>query len=269
MTGFISNKLWVTNGKLTGLVPTGVANIKSAINDGCGFVDFHGHGAETIWATHPHNNFDIWVPSPTGGIFANDIQTLSNGDKLPIVTVEACSTAKFASSSNCFNWAFIHNSNGGAIGAFGATGIGYSYTGTGVIQGLIGKIGLDTFKAYKLDKAISFGEMWSKALGRYIKVSMSDVDYKTVEEWQSFGDPTLTIAEKSQPPLKPSTPNGPPSGNTGTEYTYTTSTTDPESDKIYYLFDWGDGSTSGWVGPFNSGATASAKKPGVSKAHMI
>jgi len=260
MTGFAPNKLWVTNGKLTSLAPTGVANIKSAINSGCGFVDFNGHGNTNVWATHPHDNFGLWVPTPIGHITSSDIQTLSNGNKLPIVTVEACSTAKFASDTNCFNWAFLYNSNGGAIGTFGATGIGYSYIGTGVIQGLIGKIGLDTYKAYKLDQATTFGEMWSRALNRYIKSGMTDADYKSVEEWQAFGDPTLAIGEKSQAPAKPATPNGPPSGEVGTEYTYTTSTTDPDGDKVSYMFDWGDGTFSGWIGPINSGATASAKK---------
>ena len=261
MTGFAPNKLWVTNGKLTA-VGAGVTNIKSAINTGCGFVDFNGHGNTNIWATHPHDNFGIWVPTPStpGGIRNTDIQTLSNGNKLPIVTVEACSTAKFASDTNCFNWAFLYNSNGGAIGSFGCTGLGYSYIGTGVIQGLIGKIGLDTYKAYKVDQATTFGEMWSRALNRYIKSGMDDVDYKTVEEWQAFGDPTLAIGEKSNPPVKPTTPDGPATGEVGTEYTYTTSTTDPDGDKISYMFDWGDGTFSGWVGPINSGATASAKK---------
>jgi len=265
MTGFIADKLWASNGMLTGFVPTGVANIKTAFNAGCGFVDFNGHGNTNIWATHPHQDFSTWVPTPVGGIRSSDIQTLSNGEKLPIVTVEACDTARFADDTNCFNWVFLYNSNGGAIGTFGATGIGYSYIGTGVVQGLIGKIGLDTYKAYKINGATSFGEMWSQALGRYIKPGMTDADYKSVEEWQAFGDPTLSIAEKSDPPAKPATPSGPASGKVGTEYTYTTSTTDPNGDKIYYMFNWGDGTTSGWVGPSNSGATASAKKTWTTK----
>jgi len=261
MTGFAPNKQWVTNGKLTA-VGAGVTNIKTAINTGCGFVDFSGHGNTNIWASHPHDNFGVWVPTPStpGGIRSIDIQSLSNGNKLPIVTVEACSTSKFASDTNCFNWAFLYNTNGGAIGSFGCTGLGYSYLGTGVTQGLIGKMGLDTYKAYKLDQATTFGEMWSKALNRYIKSSMDDTDYKSVEEWEAFGDPTLAIGEKSNPPAKPATPSGPASGGAGTEYTYTTSTTDPDGDKVSYMFDWGDGSFSVWVGPINSGATASAKK---------
>jgi hypothetical protein len=260
MTGFAVNKIWATNGKLTSVTPNGITNIKNAINDGCGFIDFSGHGNTNVWATHPNDNFNIWVPTPKGRIVSSDIETLSNGDKLPIMTVEACSTAKFNKDANCLNWAFLSNSNGGAIGTFGATGLGYGYTGTGIVQGLIGKIGLDTYKAYKVDQAITFGEMWAGGLNRYIKSRMDEADYKTIEEWQAFGDPTLAIGEKSQAPEKPATPTGTASGKVGKEYTYTTSTTDPDGDNIFYMFDWGDGTFSGWVGPINSGETVSAKK---------
>ena len=58
----------------------------------------------------------------------------------------------------------------------------------------------------------------------------------------------------------PNTPNvdGPRIGKVGEEYTYTADTTDPDGDQLYYWFDWGDGTSSGWVGPYDSGATASA-----------
>ncbi|MCX6671727.1 MAG: C25 family cysteine peptidase, partial [Euryarchaeota archaeon] len=199
MVGFVADKLWASNGKLSGWAPTGVANIKSAINAGCGFVDFSGHGNTNIWATHPHDDFGTWIPTPAMGIKSSDIQTLSNGNKLPIVAVDACSTAKFASDTNCFNWAFLYNSNGGAIGTFGCTGLGWGIPGSGYTSGLVGKMSLDTFKAYKIDQATTFGEMWSRALNRYIKSNMDATDYKMVEEWQAFGDPTLTIGEQSQP----------------------------------------------------------------------
>jgi len=54
-------------------------------------------------------------------------------------------------------------------------------------------------------------------------------------------------------PDKPSRPNGPSSGQVGTEYTYTSSTTDTDGDEIYYWFDWNDGGNSGWLGPYDSG----------------
>jgi hypothetical protein len=43
-----------------------------------------------------------------------------------------------------------------------------------------------------------------------------------------------------------------------TSLTYSSSTTDPEGDQIYYYFDWDDGTSSGWMGPYNSGQAVTA-----------
>lgn len=59
-------------------------------------------------------------------------------------------------------------------------------------------------------------------------------------------------------PTKPSTPSGPASGGINQVYTYSSSTTDPDGDQVFYWFDWGDGTNSGWLGPYNSGVTTSA-----------
>ncbi|MCD6236862.1 MAG: PKD domain-containing protein, partial [Thermoplasmata archaeon] len=50
-------------------------------------------------------------------------------------------------------------------------------------------------------------------------------------------------AEENKPPNKPTKPSGPTNGKAGTSYSYSTSTTDPDGDKVRYLFDWGDGKT--------------------------
>ena len=60
------------------------------------------------------------------------------------------------------------------------------------------------------------------------------------------------------PPNKPDRPSGQTRGKWGTKYTYTTSTIDPDNDQIWYNFSWGDGTYSGWVGPYTSGQTGSA-----------
>ena len=59
-------------------------------------------------------------------------------------------------------------------------------------------------------------------------------------------------------PDSPCKPNGPSNGEIGIDYTYSTFTTDPQSDQVYYLFNWGDGTESGWLGPFPSGETIEA-----------
>ena len=63
---------------------------------------------------------------------------------------------------------------------------------------------------------------------------------------------------ENQRPNKPSRPSGPSSGNINEEYTFSTSTIDPDGDEIFYLFDWGDGHTSFWYGPYDSGEECSA-----------
>jgi len=80
----------------------------------------------------------------------------------------------------------------------------------------------------------------------------AECDYTIVEQ-------AVVICPTNSPPAKPVKPAGQTNGKINVEYTYATSTTDPNGDQVYYWFDWGDGTNSGWVGPYASGATGSAK----------
>jgi hypothetical protein len=251
MDGFVPTRIWASNGEVRR-----ATNIDEAINKGAGFVDFSGHGNPWLWSTHPHENEDVWLP--VGGYSNEDIKGLVNGDKLPMVITGACSTSKFNAVRDCFGWSFLSNPNGGGIISCGATALGYADWGKNAANVCIEKMCINMFKAYKQQGAITFGEMWGKAINNYILPNMDKYDYKTVEEWEPFGDPSLSIAAESKPPLKPAKPSGPISGTAGVEYTYSSTTTDPEGDDIYYLFDWGDGETSGWIGPYPSDATVEA-----------
>jgi hypothetical protein len=71
--------------------------------------------------------------------------------------------------------------------------------------------------------------------------------------------PILHVTVVGNAPEKPATPTGQIRGKTGTEYIYSTSTTDPdENETIYYRWDWGDGNVSDWLGPYASGEIANA-----------
>ena len=52
----------------------------------------------------------------------------------------------------------------------------------------------------------------------------------------------------------PDTPNiqGKINGKIGIDYTYTFTASDPDSDQIFYYVEWGDGTKSGWLGPYYS-----------------
>jgi outer membrane protein assembly factor BamB len=70
------------------------------------------------------------------------------------------------------------------------------------------------------------------------------------QSWHSYLS-ALQIVD-SQPPSTP-TIDGPPSGRIGRTYRYTVLSTDLDGDGISYYFDWGDGTNTGWIGPYESG----------------
>ena len=64
---------------------------------------------------------------------------------------------------------------------------------------------------------------------------------------------SINITSKMLPnPEKPNKPEGPTSGVIYENYTYTSSTTDPNGDQVYYKWDWGN-EISAWDGPYDSG----------------
>jgi hypothetical protein len=68
----------------------------------------------------------------------------------------------------------------------------------------------------------------------------------------------LSLWVTSDPPAQPTRPVGPTLGIWFMDYSYTSTTTEPDDEQIYYRFDWGDGNTSGWLGPYLSGQPGTA-----------
>ena len=103
------------------------------------------------------------------------------------------------------------------------------------------------------------GHAWSK--DQMAPMINWDYSYGTwrgvIECCLLFGDPAqmLKTPHPSQAPNKPTKPVGPALGIWNQQYSYSSQTSDPEGEQIYYLFDWGDGSSSGWIGPYTSGQT--------------
>jgi outer membrane protein assembly factor BamB len=56
----------------------------------------------------------------------------------------------------------------------------------------------------------------------------------------------------NQPPYTP-TINGPLIGKTGQKHEFNIEATDPEGNDLSYYVDWGDGTNTGWMGPYPSG----------------
>jgi hypothetical protein len=102
-------------------------------------------------------------------------------------------------------------------------------------------------------------------------LSISGLDYLTnYTVWVNASDPMgtsivvrkwyvfTTIEFINTPPQKPDRPSGTMAGKVNMNYTYWTSTVDVDGDQLWFWFEWGDGTNSGWVGPYDSDMTGSA-----------
>ncbi|MGF3555127.1 MAG: agmatine deiminase family protein [Thermoplasmatota archaeon] len=69
---------------------------------------------------------------------------------------------------------------------------------------------------------------------------------------------SFTMINLNNPPDKPEKPSGVSEGKPQIEYTFNTSTLDPDSDQVYYKWSWGDGNFSDWLGPYTSGEIVNA-----------
>jgi hypothetical protein len=83
--------------------------------------------------------------------------------------------------------------------------------------------------------------------------------YWKIVAWDQTGNfkegPIWHFTTLNTPNNAPNTPtiSGPDSGKPGSTYKYTITATDPDLDMIYGYIDWGDDTTTDWVGPYDSG----------------
>jgi hypothetical protein len=79
---------------------------------------------------------------------------------------------------------------------------------------------------------------------------------KTGAFWMDNRNGNADIYFAAITPGAPDAPTitGPASGDAKTAYDYKFVTTDYQGDQVLYYVDWGDGTNTGWIGPFASGA---------------
>ncbi|HEC82267.1 MAG TPA: peptidase C25, partial [Thermoplasmatales archaeon] len=214
MEGFEGVKLYTSTGTLTG--PDDVIN---AVSQGCGFLNFEGHGNPASWATHPPHDEETWI----AGLDIPDMIKLSNKDMYPVCVVGGCHNSQFNVSllnllkfkeiyeiyyksewsPECWSWWLTRGIDRGAIAAIGCTGLGYGYVGDynsdgipDAIQGLGGWIDIEFFRIYGQEEKEILGEVHGTAISNYVAtfpVMNDQIDCKTVQEWVLLGDPTLMI----------------------------------------------------------------------------
>lgn len=90
---------------------------------------------------------------------------------------------------------------------------------------------------------------------KYIQTSTYNIRAKAKDEHNyegAWSDLFTFVVGDNQVPSVPEI-NGTTKGKPNIEYTYKLKSTDPNNDDVYYYVDWGDGTNTGWIGPFTSG----------------
>ena len=98
--------------------------------------------------------------------------------------------------------------------------------------------------------SVTMSHSWSGQGTFRVKVRAKD-SHNNQSAWSAAHEMIVV----GQPPHTPSAPTGPDSGNPGTSYSFTATTTDPNEDQISFQFDWGDGIHSNWSTFVDSGSS--------------
>jgi len=229
--GYTCDKIYEASGGST-------SDIINSLNDGRSLCIYSGHGYSGGWGCVPFDQ--------------SDINSLTNDGMYPFVCSHACSTNPFG-NSECFGETWLRAENKGGIAFWGASASTY-WDEDDILERAM-------FQAWWSDGLEWIGGMTDMALiYLYQNYSGGGLSQYYFECYNINGDPSLRLwsDNPSGSPATPTQPDGPTEGIINEEYTFSSSTTDPEGDDLYYMFDWGDNTNSGWIGPYTSGQTVQA-----------
>ena len=112
-----------------------------------------------------------------------------------------------------------------------------------------------TEKAYPNKETVTLSHNWSVKDKEDFNIKVKSIDVYGLESNWSDSFKVTIINNK---PNKPSKVQGNLKGVPEIEYEFSSKAIDPDGHQLYYLFDWGDGTVSNWLGPYGSGETINA-----------
>ncbi len=207
MPEFRHVKLWASDGSFKNWV-----DVVTAVNKGCGFLWWSGHGNPKSWATHPPDDNETWIY----GLRLRNLPFLHNRYKLPVcITGSGCYNNMFNVSLRnkrwvyglptpyCLSWALMIQRDGGTIATIGATAFSYESPDINLGYGGIEWLDKQFFSEYGRNHTDVLGDTWRDAVTSVIRqcpidwsdesVDGSALVVKNIQQWALFGDPSLKI----------------------------------------------------------------------------
>lgn len=170
--------------------PSAYANtLRGHINTGASTIAYCGHGSETSFVTTGFDNADI--------------NSLTNGDKLPFIVSVACVNGAFHTEASCFAETWLRKSGGGAVVTWMSTinqpwqppqrGQDYFY------DILVGGFNYDTDGIGSTtgintsEQRTHWGSIVVNTAVLMLTESSTSSDLETIKTWSTFGDASLQL----------------------------------------------------------------------------
>lgn len=126
-----------------------------------------------------------------------------------------------------------------------------------------GWVPTDWYGPYPEDTTQSFAHAWglNRPTGQNYEIHVQAMDDRNHngqpdEGWEAQSDWTgYTFMMANRPPDKPAFDGETHQGYRNVEYTFTATGTDPDGHQLFYKFHWGNGESTTWLGPYDSGET--------------
>ncbi|MBR3947240.1 MAG: choice-of-anchor J domain-containing protein [Bacteroidales bacterium] len=169
------------------------SSVATSVNAGASTIAYCGHGAETYWVTSNYST--------------SNINSATNGSKLPFIVSVACVNGAFHESADCFAEGWLRKSNGGAVVTLMSTinqpwtppmrgqdyfydilTGGYNYDNDGISA----TNGINT-----TEQRTHWGSIVINAFTLMLKESNTTDDIETTKTWTTFGDASLQLRTKT------------------------------------------------------------------------
>jgi parallel beta-helix repeat protein len=110
-----------------------------------------------------------------------------------------------------------------------------------------GDLNIDQWSVwYNSGETCNISHSWSTPGTYVIRVKARDIHYAE-SNWSNSLN--VVILVENNPPNKPMI-DGPLNGKIKTEYEFTFHSSDPDGNDVSYYIEWGDGTNTGWIGPY-------------------
>ncbi|MBP5782213.1 MAG: hypothetical protein J6W04_01600, partial [Bacteroidales bacterium] len=162
------------------------SGVTAAVNAGVSTIAYTGHGSQTSWGTTGFSN--------------SNVNSLSNGAKLPFITSVACNNGTFE-SGDCFAEAWLRKENGGAIVTWMSSISqpwqppmrGQDYFYDVLIGGFDYSQYSDQSGINTTEQRTTWGSIVVNASNLMLTESQTSSDVETAHTWCTFGDASVQL----------------------------------------------------------------------------